>query len=135
MGAWWGGAAGGGGGGWRGGGWGVAGGGGGGGGGAAGGGGGGGARGDGRAGGGEGGRGLEGSGWVVLRAPAGSAQEAVSRRRAAAQRARRTEGGRQRLAHDAAGPSGAGSAEFAAFIDAEERRWSQVVKEARLAAE
>ncbi|MGZ0106328.1 Bug family tripartite tricarboxylate transporter substrate binding protein [Achromobacter sp. KK8] len=79
--------------------------------------------------------GFESSQWFGLLAPAGTPQEAISRLQAAAQRALRTDAVRQRLAHDAADPSGAGPAEFAAFIDAEERRWSQVVKDARLSAE
>ncbi|WP_063583689.1 Bug family tripartite tricarboxylate transporter substrate binding protein [Achromobacter ruhlandii] len=79
--------------------------------------------------------GFESSQWFGLLAPAGTPQEAISRLQAAAQRALRTDTVRQRLAHDAAEPSGAGPAEFAAFIDAEERRWSQVVKDARLSAE
>lgn len=79
--------------------------------------------------------GFESSQWFGLLAPAGTPQEAIARLQAAAQRALRTDAVRQRLAHDAAEPSGAGPAEFAAFIDAEERRWSQVVKDARLSAE
>lgn len=79
--------------------------------------------------------GFESSQWFGLLAPAGTPQEAISRLQAAAQRALRTDAVRQRLAHDAAEPSGAGPVEFAAFIDAEERRWSQVVKDARLSAE
>ncbi|MCZ8412100.1 tripartite tricarboxylate transporter substrate-binding protein, partial [Achromobacter dolens] len=79
--------------------------------------------------------GFESSQWFGLLAPAGTPQEAISRLQAAAQRALRTDAVRQRLAHDAAEPSGAGPAEFAAFVDAEERRWSQVVKDARLSAE
>ncbi|CUK16499.1 Argininosuccinate lyase [Achromobacter sp. 2789STDY5608615] len=79
--------------------------------------------------------GFESSQWFGLLAPAGTSQEAISRLQAAAQRALQTDAVRQRLAHDAAEPSGAGPAEFAAFIDAEERRWSQVVKDARLSAE
>ncbi|MFY1851119.1 Bug family tripartite tricarboxylate transporter substrate binding protein [Achromobacter xylosoxidans] len=79
--------------------------------------------------------GFESSQWFGLLAPAGTPQEAISRLQAAAQRALRTDAVRQRLAHDAAELSGAGPAEFAAFIDAEERRWSQVVKDARLSAE
>lgn len=79
--------------------------------------------------------GFESSQWFGLLAPAGTPQEAISRLQAAAQRALRTDAVRQRLAHDAAEPSGAGPAEFATFIDAEERRWSQVVKDARLSAE
>ncbi|CUJ12293.1 Argininosuccinate lyase [Achromobacter xylosoxidans] len=79
--------------------------------------------------------GFESSQWFGLLAPAGTPQEAISRLQAAAQRALRTDAVRQRLAHDAAEPSGAGPAEFAAFIDAEERRWSKVVKDARLSAE
>lgn len=79
--------------------------------------------------------GFESSQWFGLLAPAGTPQEAISRLQAAAQRALRTDAVRQRLAHDAAEPSGAGPAEFAAFIDAEERRWSLVVKDARLSAE
>lgn len=78
---------------------------------------------------------FESSQWFGLLAPAGTPQEAISRLQAAAQRALRTDAVRQRLAHDAAEPSGAGPVEFAAFIDAEERRWSQVVKDARLSAE
>jgi tripartite-type tricarboxylate transporter receptor subunit TctC len=42
---------------------------------------------------------------------------------------------RERLAHDASEASGAGPAEFAAFIDAEERRWGKVVRDARLSSE
>lgn len=79
--------------------------------------------------------GFESSQWFGLLAPAGTPQEAISRLQAAAQRALQTDAVRQRLAHDAAEPSGAGPAEFAAFIDAEERRWSKVVKDARLSAE
>lgn len=79
--------------------------------------------------------GFESSQWFGLLAPAGTPREAITRLQAAAQRALQTDAVRQRLAHDAAEPSGAGPAEFAAFIDAEERRWSKVVKDARLSAE
>ncbi|WP_116522173.1 Bug family tripartite tricarboxylate transporter substrate binding protein [Achromobacter insuavis] len=79
--------------------------------------------------------GFESSQWFGLLAPAGTPPQAIARLQAAAQRALQTDAVRQRLAHDAAEPSGAGPAEFAAFIDAEERRWSKVVKDARLSAE
>ncbi|MFP3745278.1 tripartite tricarboxylate transporter substrate binding protein [Achromobacter sp. SIMBA_011] len=79
--------------------------------------------------------GFESSQWFGLLAPAGTPPQAIARLQAAAQRALQTDAVRQRLAHDAAEPSGAGPAEFAAFIDAEERRWNKVVKDARLSAE
>lgn len=79
--------------------------------------------------------GFESSQWFGLLAPAGTPAQAVSRLRTAAEQALQSESVRQRLAHDASEVSGAGPEEFAAFIDAEERRWSKVVKSAHLSVE
>jgi tripartite-type tricarboxylate transporter receptor subunit TctC len=59
----------------------------------------------------------------------------VERLHQAAVKALGTDSVRERLAHDASEASGAGPAEFAAFIDAEERRWGKVVRDARLSSE
>ncbi len=79
--------------------------------------------------------GFESSQWFGLLAPAGTPAAVVARLQAAAQAALQSESVRQRLAHDAADVSGAGPAEFAAFIDAEERRWSKVVRNAHVSAQ
>lgn len=79
--------------------------------------------------------GFESSQWFGLLAPAGTPANVVARLQAAANTALKSESVRQRLAHDAAEPSGAGPAEFAAFIDAEERRWSKVVRDANVSTQ
>ncbi|WMD24031.1 tripartite tricarboxylate transporter substrate binding protein (plasmid) [Achromobacter seleniivolatilans] len=79
--------------------------------------------------------GFESSQWFGLLAPAGTPDAVVARLQAAANTALKSEAVQQRLAHDAAEPSGAGHAEFAAFIDAEERRWSKVVRDAHISAQ
>ncbi|WP_144629823.1 Bug family tripartite tricarboxylate transporter substrate binding protein [Bordetella genomosp. 13] len=79
--------------------------------------------------------GFESSQWFGLLAPAGTPSPVIARLHQAATKALATDAVRTRLAHDASEPSGAGPAEFAAFIDAEEKRWSKVVKDARLSIE
>ncbi|XXB94917.1 tripartite tricarboxylate transporter substrate binding protein [Achromobacter piechaudii] len=79
--------------------------------------------------------GFESSQWFGLLAPAGTPAPVVERLHQAAVKALQTDAVRSRLAHDASEPSGAGPAEFAAFIDAEEKRWGKVVKDARLSIE
>lgn len=79
--------------------------------------------------------GFESSQWFGLLAPAGTPESVIKRLHQAAVRALNTDAVRNRLAHDASEPSGAGPAEFAAFIDAEEQRWGRVVKDAHLSIE
>nr|WP_254598527.1 tripartite tricarboxylate transporter substrate binding protein [Achromobacter piechaudii] len=79
--------------------------------------------------------GFESSQWFGLLAPAGTPAPVVERLHQAAVKALQSDAVRSRLAHDASEPSGAGPAEFAAFIDAEEKRWGKVVKDARLSIE
>ncbi|OZI74852.1 ABC transporter substrate-binding protein [Bordetella genomosp. 12] len=79
--------------------------------------------------------GFESSQWFGLLAPAGTPQSVVDRLHASANKALRSQSVQTRLAHDASEPSGAGPAEFAAFIDAEEKRWGKVVQDARLSIE
>lgn len=79
--------------------------------------------------------GFESSQWFGLLAPAGTPAPVVERLRQAAVKALQTEPVRERLAHDASEPSGAGPAEFAAFIDSEEIRWGKIVRDARLSIE
>ena len=79
--------------------------------------------------------GFESSQWFGLLAPAGTPADVIERLHQAGVKALATEAVRTRLAHDASEPSGAGPAEFAAFIDAEEKRWGKVVKDARLSIE
>ncbi len=79
--------------------------------------------------------GFESSQWFGLLAPAGTPASVIERLHQAALKALQTDSVRERLAHDASEASGAGPAEFAAFIDTEEKRWGQVVRSARLSAE
>ncbi|SAI66274.1 putattive exported protein [Bordetella ansorpii] len=79
--------------------------------------------------------GFESSQWFGLLAPAGTPAAVIERLHQAGVKALATDAVRTRLAHDASEPSGAGPAEFAAFIDAEEKRWGKVVKDARLSIE
>ncbi|OZI64775.1 Bug family tripartite tricarboxylate transporter substrate binding protein [Bordetella genomosp. 4] len=79
--------------------------------------------------------GFESSQWFGLLAPAGTPDPVIKRLHQAAVHALDTDAVRNRLAHDASEPSGAGPAEFAAFIDAEEQRWGRVVKDAHLSIE
>ncbi|MNX88390.1 Tripartite tricarboxylate transporter family receptor [compost metagenome] len=79
--------------------------------------------------------GFESSQWFGLLAPAGTPGPVVERLRQAAVKALQTEPVRERLAHDASEPSGAGPADFAAFIDSEEIRWGKIVRDARLSIE
>lgn len=79
--------------------------------------------------------GFESSQWFGLLAPVGTPEPVIKRLHQAAVHALDTDAVRNRLAHDASEPSGAGPAEFAAFIDAEELRWGRVVKDAHLSIE
>ncbi|MDQ2149809.1 tripartite tricarboxylate transporter substrate binding protein [Alcaligenaceae bacterium A4P071] len=79
--------------------------------------------------------GFESSQWFGLLAPVGTPSAVIERLHQSAMKALATDAVRTRLAHDASEPSGAGPAEFAAFIDAEEKRWRQVVQDARLSSE
>lgn len=79
--------------------------------------------------------GFESSQWFGLLAPAGTPAAVIERLHQAGVKALATDAVRTRLAHDASEPSGAGPVEFAAFIDAEEKRWGKVVKDARLSIE
>lgn len=76
--------------------------------------------------------GFEMTQWYGLLAPAGMAPAAVDRLAAAAAKAMREPAVLERLASDAASPVGSTPAEFAAFIDREQRRWKLVVARAKI---
>ncbi|WP_427185114.1 Bug family tripartite tricarboxylate transporter substrate binding protein [Bordetella bronchialis] len=79
--------------------------------------------------------GFESSQWFGLLAPAGTPAPAIARLNKAAHAALASESVRLRLAQDSSEVSGAGPADFAAFIVAEEKRWGEVVRRANLHAE
>jgi tripartite-type tricarboxylate transporter receptor subunit TctC len=79
--------------------------------------------------------GFESSQWFGLLAPAGTPADAIARLNTAARAALASQAVRQRLAQDSSEVSGAGPAQFAAFIAAEEKRWGAVVRQAGLHAE
>ena len=70
----------------------------------------------------------EASSWFGLLAPAGTPAEVVNRVAAETAKAMAAPAFKERLQSQGAIPSGIGPAEFARFIDAETRKWAQVVK-------
>ena len=76
--------------------------------------------------------GFEMTQWYGLLAPAGMAPAAIDRLAAAAAKAMKEPAVLERLASDAASPVGSTPAEFAAFIDREQRRWKLVVARAKI---
>ncbi|MFC3339542.1 Bug family tripartite tricarboxylate transporter substrate binding protein [Paracandidimonas soli] len=79
--------------------------------------------------------GFESSQWFGLLAPAGTPAGVIERLHRSALAALESESVRTRLEYDSSEISGAGPAEFATFIDTEERRWGTVVRSARLSVE
>jgi tripartite-type tricarboxylate transporter receptor subunit TctC len=73
-------------------------------------------------------RNYEASSWFGLLAPAGTPVEVVNRLQAETAKALATPALKERLLSQGAIPSGITSAEFARFIDAETKKWAQVVK-------
>jgi tripartite-type tricarboxylate transporter receptor subunit TctC len=73
-------------------------------------------------------RNYEASSWFGLLAPAGTPVDVVNRLQAETAKALATPALKERLLAQGAIPSGITSAEFARFIDAETRKWAQVVK-------
>jgi tripartite-type tricarboxylate transporter receptor subunit TctC len=73
-------------------------------------------------------KGYEASSWFGLLAPAGTPAEIVNRVQAETAKALATPALKERLLSQGAIPSGSPPAEFAKFIDAETKKWAQVVK-------
>ena len=73
-------------------------------------------------------KGYEASSWFGLLAPAGTPVDIVNRIQQEAAKAMGTPALKERLQAQGAIPSGITSAEFARHIDAETRKWAQVVK-------
>jgi tripartite-type tricarboxylate transporter receptor subunit TctC len=73
-------------------------------------------------------KGYDASSWFGLLAPAGTPAEVVARLQQETTKALATPAMKERLLAQGAIPSGITSAEFARFIDAETRKWAQVVK-------
>jgi tripartite-type tricarboxylate transporter receptor subunit TctC len=73
-------------------------------------------------------RNYEASSWFGLLAPAGTPMDVVNRIQAETAKALATPALKERLQSQGAIPSGITSAEFARFIDAETKKWAQVVK-------
>ena len=73
-------------------------------------------------------KGYEASSWFGLLAPAGTPADIVNRIQQEAAKAMATPALRERLQAQGAIPSGITSAEFARHIEAETRKWAQVVK-------
>lgn len=73
-------------------------------------------------------KGFEASSWFGLLAPAGTPADIVARIQAESAKALATPAMRERLQAQGAIPSGNTPAEFARLIDAETRKWAQVVK-------
>ena len=73
-------------------------------------------------------KGYEASSWFGLLAPAGTPMEIVNRIQQEAAKAMGTPALKERLQAQGAIPSGITSAEFARMIDAETRKWAEVVK-------
>jgi tripartite-type tricarboxylate transporter receptor subunit TctC len=73
-------------------------------------------------------KGYEATSWFGLLAPAGTPADIVARVQAETTKALGAPALKERLQSQGAIPSGIGSAEFAKFIDAETRKWAQVVK-------
>jgi tripartite-type tricarboxylate transporter receptor subunit TctC len=73
-------------------------------------------------------KGFEASSWFGLLAPAGTPADIVGRVQAESAKALATPAMKERLLAQGAIPSGNTSAEFARFIEAETKKWAQVVK-------
>jgi tripartite-type tricarboxylate transporter receptor subunit TctC len=73
-------------------------------------------------------KGFEASSWFGLLAPAGTPMEIVNRIQQETAKALATPAMKERLLAQGAIPSGNTSAEFAKFIEAENRKWAPVVK-------
>jgi tripartite-type tricarboxylate transporter receptor subunit TctC len=73
-------------------------------------------------------KGYEASSWFGLLAPAGTPADVVSRVQQETAKALNLPALKERLLAQGAIPSGMSSAEFAAMIDAETKKWAQVVK-------
>jgi tripartite-type tricarboxylate transporter receptor subunit TctC len=73
-------------------------------------------------------KGYEASSWFGLLAPAGTPPDIVARIQQETAKALATPAIRERMQSQGAIPSGMAPADFARFIDAETRKWAQVVK-------
>jgi tripartite-type tricarboxylate transporter receptor subunit TctC len=73
-------------------------------------------------------KGFEASSWFGLVAPAGTSPEIVNRIQQETAKALNTPAIKEKLLAQGAIPSGNTPAEFARHIDAEHRKWAQVVK-------
>ena len=73
-------------------------------------------------------KGYEASSWFGLLAPAGTPADIVTRIQQETAKALATTAIRERMQSQGAIPSGMAPADFAKFIDAETRKWAQVVK-------
>ena len=73
-------------------------------------------------------KGYEASSWFGLLAPAGTPADAVNRVQAEVAKSLATPAIKERLLAQGAIPNGNSPAEFARFIDAETKKWAQVVK-------
>ncbi|MFM2054588.1 MAG: hypothetical protein RL456_2625 [Pseudomonadota bacterium] len=76
--------------------------------------------------------GFEMTQWYGLNVPASLPQPAIDRLAAAAAKAVREPGTLERLAHDAAIAVGSTPAEYARFIEAEQKRWKPVIARAKI---
>lgn len=76
--------------------------------------------------------GFEMTQWYGLNAPANLPQPAIERLATAAARAVREPATLERLAHDAAIAVGSTSADYAKFIEAEQKRWKPVIARAKI---
>jgi len=73
-------------------------------------------------------KGFEASSWFGLLAPAGTPPDVINRVQQEVAKSLATPAVKERLVSQGAIPSGITPAEFARFIDAETRKWAQVVK-------
>jgi tripartite-type tricarboxylate transporter receptor subunit TctC len=76
--------------------------------------------------------GFEMTQWYGLNAPANLPQPAIDRLAAAAAKAVREPATLERLAHDAAIAVGSSAADYAKFIEAEQKRWKPVIARAKI---
>ena len=70
--------------------------------------------------------------WYGLNVPANLPQPAIERLATAAAKAVREPATLERLAHDAAIAVGSTSADYAKFIEAEQKRWKPVIARAKI---
>jgi tripartite-type tricarboxylate transporter receptor subunit TctC len=73
-------------------------------------------------------KGFEASSWFGLLAPAGTPNEVVNRVQQEVAKSLASPAVKERLVSQGAIPSGIAPAEFARHIDAETKKWAQVVK-------